>query len=161
MPYVWIVLSSLFVDQVSKWFVRDYMELGESVQISGNIFRLTYIHNPGAAFGFNLGSPLLHTVLSILALGVLIFVFANLSENEMLRRCALCLVLGGALGNIVDRIYLGEVVDFFDVGWGELRWPIFNFADAFVTIGVFILIFHPNKDKKETDDTSNSYDSNN
>ena len=103
------------------------------------LFRLTYIHNPGAAFGLNVGSPLLHTAFSILALGILIYLYRSLAANERLLRLALCLVLGGAVGNIIDRLYLGEVVDFFDFGLGDLRWPIFNFADSFVTVGVLLL----------------------
>lgn len=115
------------------------MTLYQSEPVLGNFFRLTYIHNPGAAFGLNVGSPLLHTVFSIFALGILIYLYRSLTENERLLRLALCLVLGGAVGNIIDRLYLGEVVDFFDFGLGDLRWPIFNFADSFVTVGVLLL----------------------
>ena len=105
----------------------------------GDFFRLTYIHNPGAAFGLNMGSPLLHTAFSILALGILIYLYRSLAANERLLRLALSLVLGGAVGNIIDRLYLGEVVDFFDFGLGDLRWPIFNVADSCVTVGVLLL----------------------
>ena len=84
-------------------------------------------------------SPLLHTAFSILALGVLVYLYRSLTEDERLLRLALCLVLGGAVGNIIDRLYLGEVVDFFDFGFGDLRWPIFNVADSCVTVGVLLL----------------------
>ena len=71
--------------------------------------------------------------------GVLIYLYRSLAEDERLSRLALCLVLGGAVGNIIDRLYLGEVVDFFDFGFGDLRWPIFNVADSCVTVGVLLL----------------------
>lgn len=117
------------------------MSLYQSDPVLGDFFRLTYIHNPGAAFSLNLGSPFLHTVVSIIALGALVYLYRTLTAEERLLRLALCLVLGGAIGNIIDRLYLGAVVDFFDFGFGDLRWPIFNCADSFVTVGVILLAF--------------------
>ena len=139
MKFLWIIPLAVAIDQASKFIVRGSMTLYQSEPVLGNFFRLTYIHNPGAAFGLNVGSPLLHTVFSFLALGILIYLYRSLTANERLLRLALCLVLGGAVGNIIDRLYLGEVVDFFDFGLGDLRWPIFNFADSFVTVGVLLL----------------------
>ena len=95
-----------------------------------------------------MGSPLLHTAFSILALGILIYLYRSLAANERLLRLALCLVLGGAVGNIIDRLYLGEVVDFFDFGLGDLRWPIFNVADSCVTVGVLLLALGYSRRKK-------------
>ena len=139
MTFLWIIPLAVVIDQASKFIVRGSMALHQSEPVLGDFFRLTYIHNPGAAFGLNVGSPLLHTAFSILALGILVYLYRSLTENERLLRLALCLVLGGAVGNIIDRLYLGEVVDFFDFGLGDLRWPIFNFADSFVTVGVLLL----------------------
>ena len=140
MTFLWIIPVAVAIDQASKFIVRSSMTLHQSEPVLGDFFRLTYIHNPGAAFGLNVGSPLLHTAFSILALGILVYLYRSLAENERFLRLALCLVLGGAVGNIIDRLYLGEVVDFFDFGLGDLRWPIFNFADSFVTVGVLLLI---------------------
>ena len=139
MRFLWIIPLAVVIDQISKFIVRGSMALYQSEPVWGDFFRLTYIHNPGAAFGLNVGSPLLHTAFSFLALGILVYLYRSLAENERLLRLALCLVLGGAVGNIIDRLYLGEVVDFFDFGLGDLRWPIFNFADSFVTVGVLLL----------------------
>lgn len=140
MKILLLIPLTLVIDQVSKYIIRHTMQLGQSEAVLGeDFFRLTYIHNPGAAFGLNMGSPLLHTIVSIAALGVLVWLFWTLPRQEDLLRLALVLVLGGALGNIVDRLYLGEVVDFFDFGFGSTRWPIFNFADSFVTIGVGLM----------------------
>jgi len=138
---LWLVPAIFAVDQISKQFVMRSMILHESVPVLGDFFRLTYIHNPGAAFGLNLGSPLLHTLVSIVALGALLWLFWTAPRDNRLMRFSLSLILGGALGNIVDRIHLHEVVDFFDFGIGNTRWPVFNFADTFVTIGIFMLIY--------------------
>ena len=135
----WIIPVTLVVDQVSKVVVEREMALYSSHPILGNFFRLTYIQNKGAAFGLDLGSPMLHTVVSIVALGVLAWMFHKLPTEDVVLRFALVLVLGGALGNIIDRVRLNAVIDFFDVGIGTLRWPVFNFADSFVTIGIGLL----------------------
>ena len=140
MTFLWIIPLAVAIDQASKFIVRGSMTLHQSEPVLGDFFRLTYIHNPGAAFGLNVGSPLLHTILSILALGLLVYLYRSLAANERFLHLALSLVLGGAVGNIIDRLYLGEVVDFFDFGFGDLRWPIFNFADSFVTVGVLLLV---------------------
>lgn len=139
MKFLWIIPLTVVIDQISKFVVRGSMTLYQSDPVLGDFFRLTYIHNSGAAFGLNMGSPLLHTLVSIVALGVLVYLYRTLQEDERLLQAALCLVLGGAVGNIIDRLYLGEVVDFFDFGFGDLRWPVFNFADSFVTVGVILL----------------------
>lgn len=139
MTFLWIIPLVVALDQASKLIVRGSMTLYQSEPVLGDFFRLTYIHNPGAAFGLNMGSPFLHTAFSVLALGVLIYLYRSLADNERLSRLALCLVLGGAVGNIIDRLYLGEVVDFFDFGLGDLRWPVFNVADSCVTVGVLLL----------------------
>ena len=139
MKALWIVPATLVVDQLSKFVVMQTMMRHQSIPVLGDFFRLTYIHNAGAAFGLNLGSPLLHTLVSIVALGALIWLFRSAPREDRLMRWALSLVLGGALGNIIDRIHLHEVVDFFDFGIGDLRWPVFNFADSFVTVGIGLL----------------------
>ena len=147
MKSLWLVPAALLLDQVSKWIVVERMYLGESIPVWGDFFRLTYIHNPGAAFGLNMGSPLLHTLASLVALGVLGWMFRTAPPDARLLRYALGIVLGGALGNIVDRVRLGVVVDFFDFGLGGLRWPIFNIADSFVSVGIVLLIFAYGREK--------------
>jgi len=145
---LWLVPFILIVDQTSKHIVQRTMPRGESIEVLGDFFRITYIHNSGAAFGLNLGSPLLHTLVSIAALGALVWLFWTVPRKNRLMRFCLTLVLGGALGNIIDRIHLREVVDFFDFGIGSLRWPVFNFADSFVTIGILLLAFAYSRQKK-------------
>lgn len=156
---LWLVPATIVIDQLTKLVVRHTMVRGLPIEVLGDFFRLTYIHNPGAAFGLNLGSPLLHTVVSIVALGVLVHLYRTLEPEERLLRFGLSLVLGGAVGNIIDRVYLHEVVDFFDFGLGNLRWPIFNFADIFVTVGVFLLFWgYSRNDAAEADKQAESSD---
>ena len=78
-------------------------------------------------------------MLSLAALGLLVWLYRSTPAGQRLVRWALCMVMGGALGNIVDRIRCGEVIDFLDFGVGRLRWPVFNLADSFVTVGVMLL----------------------
>ena len=139
---LWLVLVLVILDQVSKYAVVHTLTRRVPVHVVGDFFRLTYIYNRGSAFGLNLGSSLIHTIISVGALGLLAWLFWSLPRRARLLRCALCMVLGGAIGNIIDRVRLHHVVDFIDVGFGEQwRWYIFNVADSFVTIGVLLLAF--------------------
>ena len=134
---MWWVAGALGLDQITKAIVVDKMTLHSPVSLLGDVVRLTYIQNAGAAFGLKLGGPLVHTVVAVGALGVLGWLFLSLPLTARLQRTALAMVLGGALGNIIDRIRLDYVIDFFDVGVSEAwRWPVFNVADSFVTVGV-------------------------
>lgn len=157
---LWIVPFILALDQVSKYFVRQWLVPYRPWPADAEYFRLTYIHNPGAAFGLDLGSLHLHTFISIMALGLLIWLFRSLPADAGLSQLALVMVLGGALGNIVDRlIHDAGVVDFFDVGVSEQwRWPIFNVADSFVTIGVVLLAigYHRNRPQASAPDASST-----
>jgi signal peptidase II len=148
----------LVVDQFTKSLVQRSLSLGESVPVLGDFFRLTYIHNAGGAFGITFGHPLVY----FLASGVIaIWILAHLYRRPDLDRLwvwGLVLVLSGALGNLIDRVSLGQVVDFldfefFDVnlpsfsllffrfpGYSLTRWPVFNVADSCVTVGVVALL---------------------
>lgn len=132
----------LVVDLVTKWLVQQNFYLGRSVEVLGDLFRLTYILNPGAAFGIHVGeySRLVFTALSALAVILLTGMFWSTPSRKRLRLHAIALVVGGAMGNLVDRIRspMG-VVDFLDVGLGALRWPVFNVADIGVTTGAVLL----------------------
>ena len=138
---LWIVPLVLLLDQISKYAARQLLDPSSPWPADAQYFRLTYIHNPGAAFGLDLGNVYVHTGVSVIALGVLLWLFRTLPTAARLSQIALAMVLGGALGNIVDRfIHDAGVVDFFDVGLSEQwRWPIFNVADSCVTVGVVLL----------------------
>lgn len=134
--------AALLLDQLTKLLVVHTLPHQSPVPVLGDVVRLTFIHNRGAAFGLTLGGPWVHTAVAVGALVVLGWLFWSLPAAARLQRTALAMVLGGALGNIVDRVRLHEVIDFIDVGLSEAwRWPVFNVADSFVTIGVLLLAF--------------------
>ncbi|MFQ6112768.1 MAG: signal peptidase II [bacterium] len=139
-------------DQVTKLLVKYFFERGQPHQIIGDFVRLTYIENPGMAFGIQIGGQLFFTIFAAVA-SVIIFIYIVRARNEkFLSRFALALILGGALGNLIDRFLYGKVIDFIDIGINNTRWPIFNLADSSVTIGMIILVamvLFDKSDKKE------------
>lgn len=128
------------VDQLSKYLISRNVELNSSLNLVGSILRLTYIRNPNAAFGLSFGRGVPLLPLALLAICVLLVTFYKTGSKGGIGLVGLSLVLGGALGNLVDRIRFREVVDFIDVGIGRLRWPVFNIADSCVSIGVIVLV---------------------
>ena len=161
-----LFLTALVVvlDQATKLFVKGFtlpffhhegLQLGMSVPVLGDALRLTYIENPGMAFGIELGSQLYLAIFSLLAsLGVLYYLH-KVRDELLVIRVSLALILGGAIGNLIDRmfygiifdeapLFYGKVVDFIDVNFLHLsRFGIFNVADAAVTTGVvLLLVFH-------------------
>jgi len=134
----------LVVDLVTKFWVQQTLYLYNAVNVVGDFFRLTYIHNPGAAFGLHLGpySRFIFLTLAFVALAVLIVMYRHTAATDKLRLLAIGSIAGGALGNVVDRIRSAEgVIDFLDFGIGNLRWPVFNLADTAVTVGAILLLF--------------------
>ncbi len=145
-------LGSFFLDLISKEIISSMMGLHESIPIIDNIFRLTYIKNEGIAFGLLQGIPHILLFISIIVLAIIIYLTKRISTQKIPIQVAFGLIIGGALGNILDRIRFSSVRDFLDVGLNQsLRWPIFNIADSVVFIGVIlILIFY--KEKSGTED---------
>ncbi|MFQ5824025.1 MAG: signal peptidase II [bacterium] len=147
-----ILLFSIIIivfDQVTKLSVRYFFEKGIPHKIIGDFVRLTYIENPGMAFGIQVGGQQFFTVFATIA-SVIIFIYIVRARNEKFSsRFALSLILGGAIGNLIDRFLFGKVVDFIDIGIKNTRWPIFNVADSSVTIGMIILVAMVFFDKSE------------
>lgn len=138
-----VVGAVFLLDFLTKQWVVQNFSLGEIRLVLGDVVRLTYTHNRGAAFGINVGehSRAFFLVLSLVALAVLGLIYRATPPTEVLRLLAVALVGGGAIGNILDRIrYAAGVVDFIDVGIGEHRWPIFNVADSAVSVGAILLL---------------------
>ena len=137
----------VIADQVTKYVVDRTMPLHHSIPIIDGLFSLTYIRNTGAAFGIFSGSheafrlPFLITV-SLVAIGFIVMMLKRLRQTETCLITALAFILGGAIGNLIDRIIHGEVVDFLDVYWSDYHWPAFNLADSFITIGVGITVYY-------------------
>ena len=135
----WLLLSTvptvLFLDQISKLIIKSTLVLGESWPAEG-FFRITYGTNTGTAFGLFPNQTLFLIIASFIAIGFLVYFYRTHAQPRPLLRVAIGLQLGGALGNLLDRIVYGSVVDFIDVGW----WPIFNLADSSIVVGMAILI---------------------
>ena len=134
-PVVWLVLAvAIFADQITKAVITSTLERGESWPGDG-FFRATYVHNSGTAFGLFQDQGFILTIISFLAVGALIFFFRGGVIQSVIVRIAIGMMIGGAIGNLLDRVRLGFVVDFIDVG----PWPIFNMADSFITVGIATL----------------------
>lgn len=167
-----IISINIFLwDLIVKRIIKFSFKLGESKPVLGSFLKFTYIENSGIAFGLFAGSladnfllkNIIFTVFTLAALAFILYLIHKNSNTLML--VSLFMIFGGALGNVLERIFgnlfyygqlklfYGKVVDYIDVGIGEHRWPFFNIADCFITIGVIMLIiytvFFENKKKKE------------
>lgn len=144
--FVVLTAGVLFFDQLSKAVVSSALRMYEVRPIIHGLLNLTRIHNTGAAFGLLSGqvSPartFFFLAVSILAMGVVVWMLIRLPEGQKMEQVALSLIFAGALGNVVDRIRLGEVVDFIDIYYRSYHWPAFNVADSAISIGVILLLF--------------------
>ena len=129
------VIGAFILDQVSKRIITAWLDLGESWPSEG-FFRITYGTNSGTAFGLFPNHTTLLIVVSLVAIGFLFYFYRAHAMPSLVLRFAIGLQLGGAFGNLIDRVLNGKVVDFIDVG----PWPIFNLADSSIVVGIFILI---------------------
>ena len=185
---LYISLLVIILDQATKLAVKGFkipwlgievkgMELGASKKIIGDFLRLTYTENPGIAFGISFGNKLFLTLFTIVAaIGIFIYLY-KVRNDGFLLKLSLALILGGAIGNLIDRtfygvifgdggLFYGKVVDFIDIDFFNInifgyhidRWPIFNIADASVSIGVILLLFSHGKEKNENPDENDGGD---
>lgn len=144
MIYGGLSLFLIVVDQISKYIVQNSLPPYQPVEVIGDVFRLTFIYNPGAAFGLHVGdlSRYVFLALTVACVVVLFVWFRSTPSTDRLRLLAIALVTAGAIGNFIDRVRSARgVIDFLDVGLGTLRWPVFNVADIGVTIGALLLAF--------------------
>jgi signal peptidase II len=142
-----VSLVIIILDQITKWLVLVNMPMYESIPIIENMFNLTHIHNKGGAFGFMADqSPLLRQILfhgvSLLSLGVIVYFYHQAPPQYPFLLVSLSLIFGGAVGNLIDRFRMGEVVDFLDFYIGSYHWPAFNVADSAVSVGVTVLMYY-------------------
>lgn len=143
MPYAAFLIAGLtvFVDQTSKYFVRELTYPHKPILLIEDIFYLTHIQNPGAAFGFFRYQTELLIGVSLLTIAALVLIACGVSRKERFFWGALGFIIGGAMGNLIDRLSLGYVIDFLDLGFREHRWPIFNIADIAITVGSIVIIW--------------------
>jgi signal peptidase II len=143
--YAAIAVLIVVADQVTKFLVDSVMELHDSRSIVDGLVSLTYVQNRGAAFGLLSQAdlpyqPALFIGVSLLALAAIATYAARLPVTQRLAQTALTLVLAGAVGNLIDRVRLGYVIDFVDVYWRAHHWPAFNVADSAISVGVCLLV---------------------
>jgi signal peptidase II len=144
--YFLFILFWILIDQATKSIVARSVNLYETVCVIPSFFNITIIHNKGAIFGFfsQTGNQLVYVLLtlaSFAALGLVIYYFFKTPAAERLMKISLSLVLAGAFGNLIDRIFRGYVIDFLDFYVRRWHWPFFNVADSCITIGACLLIF--------------------
>jgi signal peptidase II len=129
-----IVFSVILLDQATKFLALRFLQLNTPVPLIKNFLNLTLVHNRGAAFGIFQNQLFLFVLVSLFAIGLIFYNLKN-KTNSIILKLSLSLILGGAVGNLIDRLRFGFVVDFLD-----LRvWPVFNFADSMITIAALVL----------------------
>ena len=138
----YLSLLIFIIDQISKFIVHKYMNLYDSINIIPHLLDFTYIRNEGIAFGIYFeGGKIFFIILPIFITIYLFYLLKNEEFQDKQSQIALYLIIAGAIGNIIDRIFRGYVVDFIDFHINGLHWYVFNFADTSVTIGLIFLLY--------------------
>lgn len=154
-----IAAGVVALDQLTKWYVRQSIALYESIPVIDSFFHLTHVRNSGGAFSLMAGASEAVRVpfflaAAALAIVALIYFVRQIPAQQRWLLFAVAGVLGGAIGNLIDRVMIGQVTDFLDVFWRGYHWPAFNVADMFISIGVGILLIHslfaPSSDAETT-----------
>lgn len=140
-------LAVVILDQFSKYIVVENMALGESIPIIEEVFHLTYILNPGAAFGMFAHNRLFFIAIAVIVIGIIIWARREILASPWEVKAGCGLFLGGAIGNLIDRARQGLVIDFFDFR----IWPVFNIADIAICIGVGLIIWNLMKTELKRD----------
>jgi signal peptidase II len=145
----------IIVDQLTKTWIDSTMVLHDSLTVIDGFFSITYVRNPGAAFGFLAGaSPAFRytffIAVNIIAIALIVSYIRKATRDESRLILALSFIMAGAIGNLIDRIRFGEVVDFLDFYIGSAHWPAFNVADSSITVGAFFLVLELWKRGKES-----------
>jgi signal peptidase II len=147
---VLFVFVSFFLDQLTKLFAVNYLRpLEPPTEVIGTLLRLKLTFNPYGVFGISVGSNELYYVLSLAGLVVLSYIALTVKDRTGV--VVFGLLIGGAIGNLVDRLRFGYVIDFIDMGIGNVRWFTYNLADAFITVGAIFLVMHEVFRKKKTE----------
>jgi signal peptidase II len=146
-PFALIAGLVLGLDQITKQAVLATLALYDVIVVIPGFFNLTHIRNPGGAFGFMAAGgqglrSLLFVGAAVVAMGVIVYFYRNTPRTHPYLASALAMIFGGAVGNLIDRLRFGEVIDFLDLYLGSYHWPAFNVADSAITIGMTIFIVH-------------------
>jgi signal peptidase II len=152
-----LTIAGLLLDQAVKLYVDRSMQLFDSIPVVTNFFNITYVRNRGAAFSFLSDAswrlPFFMVITAVAVIAILV-AYHKLRDDQKLAQVSLAMIFSGAVGNLIDRIRLGEVIDFLDVHWYRHHWPAFNVADSLICVGVFLLaldmLLEDNRQKSKT-----------
>lgn len=137
-----VSIAVLVMDQLTKLYIDRTMKLYQSIPVIDGLFSVTYMRNKGAAFSFLANFPYrlpFFILVSLVAVVAILVAYRKLRDDQRFAAFSLSLILSGAIGNLIDRVRLGEVIDFLDVFWQTHHWPAFNVADSAICVGVFLL----------------------
>ena len=143
--YLWISALVILLDQISKAVVQNYLLLGETIKLTEKFFWITYVKNTGAAFSISFGNDLLNKIIFIVvpSIAIVLILIIIRKSTSKIEKITFALILGGAVGNLLDRIIHGYVIDFI---WWDFpdfimeRWPVFNIADSSIVLAISIMI---------------------
>jgi len=137
-----LTVVGLLLDQATKQYIHRSMQLFDSIPVVTDFFNITYVRNRGAAFSFlseaSWRLPFFIGITLVASVAIIV-AFHKLRNDQKLAQVSLAMIFSGAVGNLIDRVRLGEVVDFLDVHWYRHHWPAFNVADSLICVGVFLL----------------------
>ena len=137
-----LTVVGLLIDQATKLYIDRTMQLFDTIPVLTNFFHITYVRNRGAAFSFlseaSWRLPFFIGVSLVASIAILV-AFHKLRDDQKLAQVSLAMIFSGAIGNLIDRVRLGEVIDFLDAHWYRHHWPAFNVADSLICVGVFLL----------------------
>lgn len=140
--FMLLTVAGLLFDQATKLFIDRSLQLFDSIPVVTNFFNITYVRNRGAAFSFlseaSWRLPFFICITLVAVIAILV-AFHKLRDDQKLAQVSLAMIFSGAIGNLFDRVRLGEVIDFLDVHWYRHHWPAFNVADSLICVGVFLL----------------------
>ena len=138
-----LIIGIIIIDQWTKWIIKSSFSLYQSQPVIEDFFHLTYITNEGMAFGLTLpGGKHVLLILTILLTGFIAGYLWNERNGHPFIKYGLALIFSGAIGNLIDRVIYGKVVDFIDIMIGDFNWYIFNVADTSVTVGMCLFVLH-------------------
>jgi signal peptidase II len=145
--YLWISFVVIIFDQITKYLIRSNLDYGEIIKVTQKFLWITYIRNTGAAFSLSFGDAGLNKIIFIIVSSIasaMLFFLIKKSQTKI-ETIAFSLILGGAIGNLIDRIFLGSVTDFIWCDfpdWIMQRWPVFNIADSSIVVAITILVIY-------------------
>ncbi|MGA2526851.1 MAG: signal peptidase II [Smithellaceae bacterium] len=153
--FIFGAIAVIVLDQITKAVIREKLFMYGSYKVIDGFFSLVYVMNPGAAFGFLAGAPeifryLFFISITVLAILLIIYYILKSKAQDVLIVISLTLIFGGAVGNLIDRIRFGAVVDFLDFYIGTWHWPAFNAADSAISIGAVLMIWEMLVSRKKT-----------